>query len=98
MGTLDEVSASGQPLTSAGSTLHGTGRCSPCAWFWKVRGCQNGTTCTYCHLCPENELKLRKKAKVQAIRMGAVEPAPRVHGPGGGPKERANLKLTTLLQ
>lgn len=53
-------------LPSKGSTMHGTGRpplagldrrvarrCSPCAWFWKARGCNSGHDCTYCHLCPE---------------------------------------------
>ena len=28
-------------------------RCSPCAWFWKARGCNSGFDCTYCHMCPE---------------------------------------------
>mmetsp|Transcript_101438 Transcript_101438/g.180326 ORF Transcript_101438/g.180326 Transcript_101438/m.180326 type:complete len:290 (-) Transcript_101438:49-918(-) len=62
-------------LVSQGSALHGTGRCSPCAWFWKPRGCNSDKECSYCHLCPEGELKSRKKAKVAAIRMGALEPA-----------------------
>lgn len=35
----------------------------PCAWFWKPRGCQNGRHCEHCHLCPEGELKERKKQK-----------------------------------
>jgi len=84
-------------LPSVGSALHdGTGRCSPCAWFWKPRGCQSGATCGYCHLCPEGELKNRKKAKVQAIRMGAIEPATRPQH-GTAQQNRASLKLTTLL-
>eukprot|EP00440_Ansanella_granifera_P013580 gb/GFBE01014753.1/.p1 GENE.gb/GFBE01014753.1/~~gb/GFBE01014753.1/.p1 ORF type:complete len:333 (+),score=73.94 gb/GFBE01014753.1/:1-999(+) len=62
-------------LPSRGSALHGTGRCSPCAWFWKARGCNSDKECSYCHMCPEGELKARKKAKVAAIRMGALEPA-----------------------
>merc|ERR1712232_841459 len=33
--TLDNLSADGHPLPSPGSALHGTGRCNPCAWFWK---------------------------------------------------------------
>lgn len=57
---------------SKGSALHGTGKCSPCAWFWKKgRGCQAGINCEYCHLCPEGELKARKKVKQSLIRRGA---------------------------
>jgi len=48
---------------SGGSALHGTGRCRPCAWFWKSKGCQNEDNCGHCHLCPEGEIKARKKAK-----------------------------------
>lgn len=82
-------------LPSLGSAYHdGNGRCSPCAWVWKARGCQSGTSCGYCHLCPEGELKNRKKAKVAAIRMGAVES---VTTAGGMVPPRAQLKLTTLL-
>jgi hypothetical protein len=58
---------------SVGSALHGTGKCQPCAWFWKAgRGCQDGAKCDHCHLCPEGELKARKKAKVAAMRMGLL--------------------------
>eukprot|EP00401_Gymnodinium_catenatum_P007112 CAMPEP_0117460654 /NCGR_PEP_ID=MMETSP0784-20121206/2119_1 /TAXON_ID=39447 /ORGANISM="" /LENGTH=307 /DNA_ID=CAMNT_0005254333 /DNA_START=100 /DNA_END=1024 /DNA_ORIENTATION=- len=62
-------------LPSRGSEMHGTGKCRPCAWFWKPHGCHNKADCSYCHLCPESELKSRKKAKVQAMRMGALMPA-----------------------
>lgn len=93
---LPTAAAAAGALPSAGSALHdGSGRCSPCAWFWKPRGCQSGASCGYCHLCPEGELKNRKKAKVQAIRMGAIEPATRPQQGSG--QARASLKLTTLL-
>lgn len=63
--------ACGGRLPSKGSALHGTGHCNPCAWFWKPgRGCQAGLNCEYCHLCSEGELKMRKKAKIAAIRRG----------------------------
>mmetsp|Transcript_24543 Transcript_24543/g.54639 ORF Transcript_24543/g.54639 Transcript_24543/m.54639 type:complete len:377 (+) Transcript_24543:74-1204(+) len=62
-------------VPSRGSALHGTGKCRPCAWFWKPQKCQNDQDCGYCHLCPEGELKSRKKCKVQAMRMGALEPS-----------------------
>ncbi|CAK0878927.1 unnamed protein product, partial [Prorocentrum cordatum] len=56
------ASSSGQ-MPSLGSTLHGTGTCRPCAWFHKPGGCQNAQKCAHCHLCPEGELKNRKRAK-----------------------------------
>merc|ERR1719420_552013 len=79
-------------LPSMGSNSHGTGKCLPCAWFWKPKGCQNGKDCQYCHMCPEGELKARKKAKVNAIRMGALLPASAQPGVG-----TATLKLSTLV-
>jgi len=59
----------------SGSMLHGTGACRPCAWFWKADGCKNGQACQYCHLCPKSELKEKRKAKVAALRVGALERA-----------------------
>lgn len=50
-------------VPSRGSALHGTGHCRPCAWFWKAQGCQNAQECGHCHMCPEGEIKARKKAK-----------------------------------
>lgn len=50
--------------SSAGSAQHGTGECRPCAWFHKAQGCENGAACRHCHLCPEGEIKARRKAKV----------------------------------
>eukprot|EP00928_Gymnodinium_smaydae_P024490 TRINITY_DN197_c0_g2_i1.p1 TRINITY_DN197_c0_g2~~TRINITY_DN197_c0_g2_i1.p1 ORF type:complete len:390 (-),score=67.38 TRINITY_DN197_c0_g2_i1:108-1277(-) len=61
-------------LPSVGSAYHGSGKCRPCAWFWKPQKCQNERDCVYCHLCPEGELKSRKKAKVDAMRAGALMP------------------------
>lgn len=40
-------------------------------------GCLKRGDCRYCHMCPEGELKRRKKAKVAMIRMGVVEPGVR---------------------
>lgn len=57
-----------QPQPSAGSTTHGSGQCRPCAWFWKPQGCANGADCRHCHMCPEGELKNRKKDKVATMR------------------------------
>mmetsp|Transcript_6338 Transcript_6338/g.15645 ORF Transcript_6338/g.15645 Transcript_6338/m.15645 type:complete len:132 (-) Transcript_6338:597-992(-) len=60
--------------TSAGSNLHGTGMCRPCAWFWKAQGCQNGAACAHCHLCPEGELRERKRMKEASMRTAGGEP------------------------
>lgn len=54
--------------TSVGSAMHGTGSCKPCAWFFKLGGCQYGLECRHCHLCPEGELRKRKKEKKGLIR------------------------------
>jgi len=51
---------------SEGSKLHGVG-CQPCAWFWK--GCQRGSSCRHCHLCPEGELRKRKKEKQKTQKL-----------------------------
>mmetsp|Transcript_5893 Transcript_5893/g.11973 ORF Transcript_5893/g.11973 Transcript_5893/m.11973 type:complete len:301 (-) Transcript_5893:154-1056(-) len=81
-------------LASKGSAIHGTGKCRPCAWFWKQTGCQCGTECNYCHMCPEGELKNRKKMKVAAMRMGALVPATTGSERSGAPR---TLKLTSLV-
>lgn len=62
------------PMDSIGAELHCAGQCNPCAWFWKPRGCGTGSNCEFCHMCPEGELKRRKKVKIQAIKMGVIEP------------------------
>lgn len=57
-----------------GSEMHGildeTGQpaCQPCAWFYKESGCLNAAPCKYCHLCPQGELKNRKKKKIARLR------------------------------
>ena len=61
MGT--ESADAAHVFPSEGSKLHGTGFCRPCAWFWKPKGCDNGMDCRHCHLCPQEEIKNRRKAK-----------------------------------
>ena len=54
----------------AGSGMHGTGDCRPCAWFWKEGGCQNGEACRRCHLCSEGELLRRwRKRHIDRLSM-----------------------------
>jgi hypothetical protein len=52
-------------LWSVGSAAHSSGTCKPCAFLWKdADGCQNGTNCKFCHMCPPGEVKRRKKDKL----------------------------------
>lgn len=55
-------------LPTVGSAGHALRKCKPCAFFWKEAGCQNGTTCEFCHLCDADEKKIRGKGKV-AMRL-----------------------------
>jgi len=50
-------------IPSVGSAFHATGACKPCAWFWKPGGCRNARECRHCHLCPEGEVRARKRTK-----------------------------------
>jgi len=59
-------------MDSVGSVLHGTGCCTPCAWFWKPQGCNNGVDCTRCHACPSGAVKERKKVKQAFLRGGTA--------------------------
>merc|ERR1712232_1023175 len=61
------------PALSAGSNLHAAGFCRPCAWFHKPQGCENGAECRHCHLCPEGEIKNRRKFKVAFLRQGEMQ-------------------------
>jgi len=48
---------------------HMRGECRPCAYYLKkADGCRQGAQCGFCHLCPEGELKARKKEKIRALR------------------------------
>merc|ERR1712048_1087178 len=62
---------------SLGGMKHGNGGCKPCAWFWKPQGCQNGSECLHCHLCPMDELKNRKRSKAAMFRLGLATPKAR---------------------
>lgn len=57
-----------EPEVSFGSGMHGTGECRPCAWFWRPQGCTNGSECRHCHLCPQGEVKARRKSKISSMR------------------------------
>jgi len=71
---VEGISSSCTNSMSAGSFLHETGACQPCAWFWKAGGCQNGEDCMRCHTCPPGEVKARRKAKRTLMRLGLMTP------------------------
>jgi len=57
-------------LWSVGSSQHNLGICKPCVFLWKdANGCQNGTNCTFCHMCPPGVAKQRKKQKQTMRKM-----------------------------
>lgn len=44
--------------------LHAKKKCKPCGYFYrKDDGCRQGMACKFCHICPSDELKARKRAK-----------------------------------
>lgn len=55
-------------LPSVGSSDHAVGLCKPCA-FLHTKGCQNGFTCKFCHLCGPDEKRRRKKDKLEFRRV-----------------------------
>jgi len=78
-----------QASPSVGSQSHGTlgpdGQpvCQPCAWFYKETGCHNQASCRYCHLCPQGELKNRKKQKIARLRNQEGDAAAAIGNTGG---------------
>jgi len=67
-----------------GSMMHGSGTCSPCAWYWKPKTCLNGMDCPFCHLCPDGELKSRRKTKLAVMRSAGFPPRSRSQQFGQG--------------
>jgi len=67
---------------SAGSAEHGSGNCKPCA-FLHTKGCENGSNCTFCHLCEPGEKKRRRKDKMEMQKslrkLSQIMPRARIH-------------------
>eukprot|EP00397_Hematodinium_sp_SG-2012_P001403 GEMP01001405.1.p1 GENE.GEMP01001405.1~~GEMP01001405.1.p1 ORF type:complete len:259 (+),score=33.09 GEMP01001405.1:93-869(+) len=59
-----------QPSYSVGSAGHGVPGlvCSPCAFYFSVKGCTNAKACNFCHLCPHGEFKKQKKIKLSGLK------------------------------
>ena len=75
VGDEDDADECGEHATppSRGSNGHGSGECTPCVWHWKPQGCLRGRECGYCHLCPQSELKTRKKERVATLRSTSTQ-------------------------
>jgi len=58
-----ESSFSGLELPSMGSAAHSLGTCKPCA-FLHTKGCNNGLSCKFCHLCGPDVRKSRRQEKL----------------------------------
>jgi len=58
------------PVWSVGAELHHICQCRPCAWYWRPgKGCLQGASCQFCHMCDRGEVKSRRKdrdAKLKA--------------------------------
>jgi len=54
-------------MWSIGSAQHATGNCKPCGFLWK-KGCHKAQNCHFCHLCGSDEVKRRKRDKIEARR------------------------------
>jgi len=64
---------------SEGANRHFGSECRPCAWNWRPSGCENGSACNFCHLCPDGALRekrkqteRRRKEERQALRAERV--------------------------
>mmetsp|Transcript_4059 Transcript_4059/g.11022 ORF Transcript_4059/g.11022 Transcript_4059/m.11022 type:complete len:396 (-) Transcript_4059:151-1338(-) len=55
-------------LASMGSLGHAEGTCRPCAHSWKPGGCVKGFSCTFCHLCSEDDFRRTRKDRASYFR------------------------------
>jgi len=86
------------PEASVGSVNHYMGGCKPCAWFWRPQGCSNGQDCRHCHLCPQGELRARRKSKeASACRKVPLDRAVSTLEPRSAGSGRRALELTRLV-
>ena len=63
-----ETPADGEATWSRGSSEHESDKCRPCVWYWKSRGCTQGTACDFCHLCGPEMAKIRRQQKIRALK------------------------------
>jgi hypothetical protein len=71
--TDSEAIAPGRTKWPEHEAKHFAGECQPCAYYFKPDSCKWAASCNFCHLCPEGEIKLRKKEKIRALREQALQ-------------------------
>lgn len=65
---LTQIYFSGFPFSKGMAKIHLMGTCKPCSYIHhKTDGCRQGAECKFCHLCPANEK--RKRRRQQRIRL-----------------------------
>jgi len=66
-----EIDSEGRDLhvASRGSVWHDSGKCKPCVWYWKKKGCLYGRECHHCHSCARDVIKMNKKNKREQIKI-----------------------------
>lgn len=73
---IQEPDLGSEDLPTIGSVGHKSGTCKPCA-FLHTKGCENGASCPFCHLCKPGEkkrrLKEKKEQKIQVTRFMALQ-------------------------
>jgi len=96
---------------SAGANRHFGLECRPCAWNWRPSGCQNGSACIFCHICPKEALRerrrqteRRRKEERQALRVACSTAKwqnnfslkPGLQSRNAQPQEHANIWSSAL--
>jgi hypothetical protein len=61
--TLVEI----EPSWSSGSETHTCAECSACAFYYSEEGCNHGSECKFCHLCPPGAFYRQKKIKRRRV-------------------------------
>ena len=69
IGDRPPARAERKELPSLGSAGHAFGSCKPCGFFY-AKGCLNGVSCSFCHLCDRGEKKRRQKHKKASLKGG----------------------------
>lgn len=67
-GLQNPATVATQMAQTLGSHQHQMGKCRPCAFVWQPQGCQSGSHCRFCHICPPGEKKRRSKEKQLIVR------------------------------
>mmetsp|Transcript_1405 Transcript_1405/g.4112 ORF Transcript_1405/g.4112 Transcript_1405/m.4112 type:complete len:179 (+) Transcript_1405:107-643(+) len=72
VGALDRAAGSRSredvASTDSLSARHDAGECSPCAFYWRLRGCSKGTQCDFCHYCPQGAFIAKRKEKIARLK------------------------------